>query len=45
MVLSPETLSKCLSELRPFMIELSAIGQQGKMMDEEVTQQGCSEDE
>jgi hypothetical protein len=26
------------------MIELSAIGQQAKMMDEEVTQQGCSED-
>ena len=32
------TLSECPPELRPFMIELSAIGQQAKMMDEEDNQ-------
>jgi hypothetical protein len=32
------TLSECPAELRPFMLELSAIGQQAKMMDEEDNQ-------
>ena len=32
------TLSECPAELRPLMIELSAIGQQAKMMDEEDNQ-------
>ena len=29
------TITECPRELRPFMVELSAIGQQAKMMDEE----------
>jgi hypothetical protein len=45
------TLSECPQELRPFMIELSAIGQQARTMDEEdnqiamkLVQQGRSDD-
>jgi hypothetical protein len=45
------TISECPRELRPFMIELSVIGQQARSMDEEdnqhavkLAQQGRSDD-